>query len=362
MCPCVFWLQELLKMRNAPGTKACLWLLSLGHVCDLPWSSQRTCVVQSCLSPGQTGKAKPLDQRPGLLLGFGRGRLTSIAKEKTQAVKFWQKQLLITDVPFPSRQLGVTLWVLWRVTTFWNNISHCFCCSMGCRDVSAPISPCWAPHSSGCWALQQELAPCVQILELFTLEVCGSEPRSGLSCAPVVSVQNSRKCLYFKSFFFCQWLIPVHPCCHSRDTINVATNKRNLCTKTSGPAWVFVTDAMLSNYLVAYTNTFPAKPMKVTETNCCNVLPTATESQILVPWERQTPKDLDLMFDNIWAYSATKRKWDKLSTLEMPPDGLFETVSPTALSPDFCFTPSSVHLYKKHSQPSWGTGEEKLLI
>lgn len=106
MCPCAFWLQQLLKMRNAPRTKACLWLLSLGHVCDLPWSSQSTCVVKSCLSPGQTGKAKPLDQRPGLLLGFSRGMLANIAKQKTRSVKFWQKQLLITDGPVPIQAAG----------------------------------------------------------------------------------------------------------------------------------------------------------------------------------------------------------------------------------------------------------------
>lgn len=55
---------------------------------------------------------------------------------------------------------------------------------------------------------------------------------------------------------FCQWLIPVHPCCHSRDPISVTPTKRNLCTKTSGPAWVLVTDAMLSNYFFHISRLF----------------------------------------------------------------------------------------------------------
>lgn len=215
------------------------------------------------------------------------------------------------------------------------------------------------PQSSGCWALQRELCANSRAFHSESLWIRRQICSELCSCGVCPKLKEM---FILQNVFFCQWLIPVHPCCHSRDTISVATNKRNLCTETSGPAWVFVTDAMLSNYLVAYTNTFPAKPMKVTETNCCNVLPTDTESQILLPWECQTPKDLDLMFDNIWAYSATKRKWNKLPTLEMPPD-VFLKQFPQLPSLQISALPlPPLHLYKKHSQPSWGTGEEKLLI
>lgn len=192
---------------------------------------------------------------------------------------------------------------------------------MGHRDVSAPMSPC--SHSPTELRLLGFTAGAGSLCANSRAFHSGSLWIRPQICSELCSCgvcPKLKEMFILQNVFFCQWLIPVHPCCHSRDTISVATNKRNLCTETSGPAWVFVTDAMLSNDLVAYTNTFPAKPMKVTETNCCNVLPTDTGSQILVPWECQTPKDLDLMFDNIWAYSATKRKWNKLPTLEMPPD------------------------------------------
>lgn len=101
---------------------------------------------------------------------------------------------------------------------------------------------------------------------------------------------------------------------------------------------------MLSNYLVAYINTFPPKPMEATETICCNVFPTAPRARFWYVENAKTPKDLDLMIENIWADSATKRKRDKLPILEIPPDDVFGAVSPTALPPDLCFTPFSVHL------------------
>lgn len=105
---------------------------------------------------------------------------------------------------------------------------------------------------------------------------------------------------------------------------------------------VFVTGAML----VACINTFPPKPMKTTETNCCNALPRAPRARLwyLESARPQGPGPSCLMFDNIRADSATKRRWDKLPALEMPPVGVFGAVSPSALPPDHCFTPSSVHL------------------
>lgn len=93
-----------------------------------------------------------------------------------------------------------------------------------------------------------------------------------------------------QNVLFCLCLIPVHPYCHSRATISVTTTKRNLCTKTSGPAFVWVTDAMLSNYLVAYINTFPPKSMKATETNCCNVLPTAPRARFWYLENARSPR------------------------------------------------------------------------
>lgn len=66
------------------------------------------CVV--CLSPAQTGKANTLEQRARPSAGLQqREAVTSIAKKKTQSVKFWQKQLLITQCPVPLQADGLSL-------------------------------------------------------------------------------------------------------------------------------------------------------------------------------------------------------------------------------------------------------------
>lgn len=103
--------------------------------------------------------------------------------------------------------------------------------AMGHGDVSAPTSPHWAPHSSGCWALQ-ELGPGVQILELFTLWIRVQIWSELCSCGVCPKLKEM---FILQNVLFCQWLIPVHPCCHSRHILSVqSTTKRNLCRKTSG--------------------------------------------------------------------------------------------------------------------------------
>lgn len=125
-------------------------------------------------------------------------------------------------VPFPSRQLCLTVWELCRVSSPHDSISHGFGVAVGHGDVSAPMSPRWAPHSSGCWALQQGLGPCVQILELFTRSLwirahiwsewcsCGVCPKLkemfilqnvlflpvAHSCASLLSFQRHHQCVY----------------------------------------------------------------------------------------------------------------------------------------------------------------------
>ena len=69
---------------------------------------------------------------------------------------------------------------------------------------------------------------------LFSLEVCGSEHRCGPNGAFAASIQSSRKCLFFRMYNFCKWLITVNPGCDSRAPISVTITKKKLYTKTSG--------------------------------------------------------------------------------------------------------------------------------
>lgn len=118
-------------------------------------------------------------------------------------------------------------------------------------------------------------------MDHFPLQVHGSEPRCDPSGAFGASIQSSRKCLFFKMYYSYIWLVTVHPRCYSRLPIHVTTTKRNLCTKTSGPGcaqWIFIALAMLTNYLIAWINTFPPKPVGTTETICCNIFPPAARA------------------------------------------------------------------------------------
>lgn len=134
---------------------------------------------------------------------------------------------------------------------------------------------------------------------LCPLEVHGSEPRCGPSSAFAASIQSSRKCLLCKRYhFFCKWLITVHPCCPSRVPIGATATKRKLCTKPAGPAWtqqVFIAVAMLTDYLIAWTDTFPQKPVEATETICCTIFPPAARAALwYLEKARPSRRDFDL--------------------------------------------------------------------
>lgn len=83
------------------------------------------------------GKQTPWCKEPCLLLGFSRGRLWQALQRKNSVCKIWQKQLLITHGPFPSQALGLTVWVLWRVTYLQDNVSHWF---WSCHGTQGCIS------------------------------------------------------------------------------------------------------------------------------------------------------------------------------------------------------------------------------